>query len=504
MKKLITISFMLAVLSAAAQPWYWISPATGHHRLNGISFANQTEAMAVGNNGIILYYDGENWAHMAGPVAENLQAIHFLYANFACAVGDNGTILHFNGLDWIQLPGPSQANLVDVYFVDESNGWAVGDEIWHFNGTEWLIDAPLQLLHTIHFNDFNEGWTGGINKLYKHNGNDWLPYQELTGSIDIIILALEITGPASGWLSGTSLGGSNMFYEYDGTNWTLVGTGAGPCYGLSFSDHDHGFGIINTIWTSYDPNVAVYKIVNGVWNRVFEPNIYGSFQLSSVEAVAPNEVWVTDIQGFIYRGVDDYWSVYNGFATDTIHQITFPEPLMGQPASFGMAACGIDGVMRYLNGEWTTEFTDQDFRFNKVSLDHYSPGLGYAAAYRKMPYYSPPWNYEARIYHYNNGYWIMEDQLPFELVRPVTALYMLDANRVWAASMHYLLHKTNGTWIVYEFPPNTESNALHFFSTSDGWMAGKIETQTTTGVIYRLNGATWEIHPSLQLEVSTI
>lgn len=493
MKKLITISFMLAVLSAAAQPWYWISPATGHHRLNGISFANQTEAMAVGNNGIILYYDGENWAHMAGPVAEDLQAIHFLNANFACAVGDNGSILHFNGLEWTQLPGPGQANLVDVYFVNESNGWAVGDEIWRYDGTEWVVDAPWQDLNTVHFYDVNEGWAGGLNKLYKYDGNEWLPYDELTGGgADIIIFSIAITGPSSGWLSGTSVGGSNKFYEYDGTAWTMAGSGSGPCKELSFSGPDHGFGITNTGWSFTEPNVAVHKITSGNWQKVYEPAFYDDFYLTGVETFAPGEAWVTDILGFVHHGLDDTWSISNGIASDTIHCIDFPEPPLGQQASFGMAACGINGIMRYDNAGWHAEFSDEDFRFNRINL--YTPDFGFAASYKIISELIPPWNYEARIYQYNNGNWSLEDMGGYVLFSPVSAIFILHENQVWAASLNSLYHKTDGTWTVLDFNFEMKINALHFNSTSDGWWAGTKTDDGLKGIIYRLNGSDWVSH----------
>jgi hypothetical protein len=493
MKKLITISFMLAVLSAAAQPWYWISPATGHHRLNGISFANPAEAMAVGNNGVILYFDGENWAHLASPVTENLQAIHFLNPDFAFAVGDNGTILHFNGLEWTQLPGPSQANLVDVCFVDESNGWAVGDEIWHYNGTEWLVDAPWQDLNTVHFYNVNEGWAGGLNKLYKYDGAEWIPYDELTGPVaDINIFSIAITGPSSGWLSGTSAGGSNKFYEYNGTTWTMVGSGSGLCNGLSFSGHNDGFGITNTGWFFTEPNVAAYKITNGAWENVFEPACYNDFYLTAVEALAPGEAWVTDILGFIHHGIDDVWSISNGIASDTIHSIDFPEPPLGQEASFGMAACGLNGIMRYDNTGWNIEFSDQDFRFNRINL--YTPDFGYATSYKMISELMPPWNYDARIYQYNNGNWSLEDMGLNNLFSPVSSIYILHENRVWAASLNSLYHKTNGIWTVSHFDHDVNINALHFISTSDGWWAGTKTDDALKGIIYRLSGGSWASH----------
>jgi photosystem II stability/assembly factor-like uncharacterized protein len=493
MKKLITISFMLAVLSAAAQPWYWISPTTGHHRLNGISFANTAEAMAVGNDGVILYYDGETWSHMPVPVTENLQAIHFLSANFACAVGDNGTILHFNGLEWTQLSGPSQANLVDVCFVDESNGWAVGEEIWRFNGIEWQVDAPWQNFNTVHFYDVNEGWAGGINKLYKYDGAEWIAYDELTGpGADFIIFSISMTGPSSGWLSGTSIGGSNKFYEYNGTTWTMFGGGSGPCNGLSFSGHNDGFGITNTGGFFIEPNVAAYKITNGTWQKVYEPAFYNDFYLTAVEALAPGEAWVTDILGFIHHGIDDAWRISNGIASDTIHCIDFPEPPLGQQASFGMAACGINGIMRYDNAGWNAEFSDEDFRFNRINL--HTPDFGFAASYKIISELIPPWNYEARIYQYNNGNWSLEDMGGYVLFSPVSDIFILHANQVWAASLNSLYHKTDGTWTVLDFNFEMKINALHFNSTSDGWWAGTKTDDGLKGIIYRLNGSDWASH----------
>jgi hypothetical protein len=491
MKIIITLTLALWVIQSTAQTWHWISPSTGHHRMNGISFANQSEAIAVGNNGVILYYDGVSWSQMPNAFTENLRSIHFLNPNFACAVGDNGTILHFDGLEWAQVTGPGQANLIDVCFVDQENGWAVGDEIWRYNGSAWVVDAAWQNLNTVHFYDINEGWAGGINKLYKYNGSEWLPYDELTGpNADIIIYAIEMTGPASGWLSGTSIGASNKFYEYNSSTWSLIGSGSGPCQELSFFSHDQGFAITNSGWFLMEPNVAVYKITNGLWDKVFEPALYDNFYFTGIKTTAPGEAWATDVLGFVHHGIDEVWSVSNGIATDTIHSIAFPEPPLGQVASFGMAACGINGIMRYENAGWSAEFSDSDFKFNQIKL--YNPEFGFSASYKMISELSPPWNYEARIYQYNKGNWTLETQLPSDLFSPVSDIFILHGNQVWAASLNSLLHKTNGAWTVQNFRADLNIKALHFNSVSNGWLAGSVSENGTTGIIYRLQGSAWQ------------
>ena len=58
----------------------------------------------------------------------------------AWAVGDNGTVVFWNGNTWSSLNTSSTANIYSVFFTNSTNGWAVGGNstnglIWYYNGT---------------------------------------------------------------------------------------------------------------------------------------------------------------------------------------------------------------------------------------------------------------------------------------------------------------------------------------------------------------------------------
>jgi photosystem II stability/assembly factor-like uncharacterized protein len=180
----------------------------------------------VGENGSILKYNGTDWSVMESPVAQNLHGIHYLAPDKAWAVGDQGTILYFNGNEWVQQSSQTNVSLHGVYFVNENFGWAVGEAILHYVGNEWQVALEETQLQAVHFYDTNEGWAVGIDEVLKYEAGNWSTHP---GNFEFSFYTdVQMTGPASGWLCGHTLGGSKVFKEYDGTNWQTADNGAQP------------------------------------------------------------------------------------------------------------------------------------------------------------------------------------------------------------------------------------------------------------------------------------
>ena len=55
---------------------------------------------AVGDEGMILYLDGDQWIRIESNTEQYLTAIWGSSEENIYAVGDCGTILHWNGEDW--------------------------------------------------------------------------------------------------------------------------------------------------------------------------------------------------------------------------------------------------------------------------------------------------------------------------------------------------------------------------------------------------------------------
>jgi hypothetical protein len=63
--------------------------------LNGVALVSQSDAWAVGADGAIYHWDGEEWRSTAGPTLQTLRAVAMVSATDGWAVGDGGVILHY-------------------------------------------------------------------------------------------------------------------------------------------------------------------------------------------------------------------------------------------------------------------------------------------------------------------------------------------------------------------------------------------------------------------------
>lgn len=91
---------------------------------------------AVGDEGTILFYDGNSFTRQESGVSSNLQRV-FAYDNdHAWIVGDKGTILEYDNGAWKSLPNPHLEDLNGIFVTGPREFWAVGDKgiILHYDG----------------------------------------------------------------------------------------------------------------------------------------------------------------------------------------------------------------------------------------------------------------------------------------------------------------------------------------------------------------------------------
>ncbi|TMM47787.1 WD40/YVTN/BNR-like repeat-containing protein [Colwellia ponticola] len=109
--------------------------------LHGIWGASANNLYAVGWMGTLLHYDGQQWHHLSGgkidektgkfqACQENtpLFAIDGSAKGEAWAVGDDGVILHFDGKKWQLEQSPTSINLRAVACAEDQTVYAIGGE----------------------------------------------------------------------------------------------------------------------------------------------------------------------------------------------------------------------------------------------------------------------------------------------------------------------------------------------------------------------------------------
>lgn len=107
--------------------------------LRGIAAFARTSAWAVGVGGIVYRLDDRGWSTVPAPTTQTLNAVSGTTPADAVAVGDAGTILRYDG-GWTAVPSGADARLRDVIVAPQL--WIAGD-----HGT--LLTGTVTALHPV-------------------------------------------------------------------------------------------------------------------------------------------------------------------------------------------------------------------------------------------------------------------------------------------------------------------------------------------------------------------
>jgi photosystem II stability/assembly factor-like uncharacterized protein len=111
--------------------------------LTRVAFVSESDGWAVGNQGVVLHYDGKTWAKASVPAKRNLYGVAFTSPNDGWIVGAKGFILHYDGKSWEKFASPAEKTLLDVAFAGPEQGYAVGrgGEILLYRNKRWESSA---------------------------------------------------------------------------------------------------------------------------------------------------------------------------------------------------------------------------------------------------------------------------------------------------------------------------------------------------------------------------
>ncbi|MHC1775434.1 MAG: T9SS type A sorting domain-containing protein [Lentimicrobium sp.] len=483
MKNLYTFLFLISFFQIQAQTWHWINPTNGHHHLNDIAFITPGNGIAVADNGVILHYNDSIWTQAESTVSENLNAVYYLSPTLAWAVGNNGTILKFNGSGWVQQESPVTVTLNDVCFTDETHGWAVGNTILFYDGNTWQVQAEASGLKSVSFATPQEGWAAGSWGALKHYLNgEWVN----DNSLNVYdFTGICMTSQNTARLIGNTMENDGVFFENTGSGWQSQNSGSVNA-GISFTDHQNGFGLFKTGPPLYGPYPSVYRYYNGDWIKEFSAGMMNT--LNSVEAISSSEAFVSDNVGFIYHGLEGNWNVSNGFTADSILDIDFTR------ANNGYFACGSDGIWHYEAGKWTNELKVEGFSFNEVTTT--GDQEVWASACRKLEL-PAPYNYEVKLFSCFNGIWIEETIQGVDVYMPVSDIDIASYD-IGISSYNILYTRTQDAWTSLVLPFSDSITSFKFMQdipiadrgTDPGyievaaWMCIKRSESDVKGVIY--------------------
>ncbi|XXF77487.1 putative metal-binding motif-containing protein [Myxococcaceae bacterium GXIMD 01537] len=133
--------FPLYRFNPASSTWVRESPppAASIVELHGVYVVNERLAFAVGDNGMVLRWDGGAWqvipSDANGPAAdERLRSVLAFGANAVYVVSDAGHLFRYNGTAWATLATAPGITLYDIAGTAPDDIWVVGssDKVYHW------------------------------------------------------------------------------------------------------------------------------------------------------------------------------------------------------------------------------------------------------------------------------------------------------------------------------------------------------------------------------------
>ncbi|MEW6330521.1 MAG: hypothetical protein AB1560_03575 [Pseudomonadota bacterium] len=301
------------------------------------------EAWAVGNNGVVLRWDGVNWALFA-TTGTDLNAVAMdSYAN-GWAVGDvtggAARMLRWNpdGTPaWDAVGYPNIANDDDlnaVHVLSQNEAWAVGNDrgggnnamVMRYNGANWVYSDPgndrdlngVFMLDTNNDGLADDGWAVG-----ERQGNNFAFMRwnnPIAGSWNQVLLnsgdredlnGVFMLSDTDGWAVGEARNSSFILVRWNGAAWTVQ----------SFADANfrdlnavhmldtNGDGLGDDGWAVGNNGVILHW--NGAaWSVAVVPFALTGNNLLAVTCATSSDCWAVGAGGVIVHWNGAAWALH--------------------------------------------------------------------------------------------------------------------------------------------------------------------------------------------------
>jgi len=147
---------------------------------------------AVGDNGTLLFFDGNQWQFMESHTQKSLLAVWGTSSDNVYAAGEEGVMRHYNGEIWETVETNIKNTLCGIWGTRPENIYAVGEHgtILHYDGISWQRHYTrwYDRLNTIWGRNALDIYAAGENGLMLHyDGLEWkaMPYCS-SGSVDTV------------------------------------------------------------------------------------------------------------------------------------------------------------------------------------------------------------------------------------------------------------------------------------------------------------------------------
>jgi len=321
---------------------YW-SPQISNtsNYLLSVCFIDNNRGWAAGDK-VLLFYDGQDWVIQQNlDILYRIYSVHFGSETNGYFVGEYGYIMKFNGHEWIQ------QNLNFWFYnrcmsiVSNNYGWIfdTSDRMLFFDGTDWSIrnySNGDNYIYSSHFLNENLGWIAGDQGvIYKYENGNWILEQYIPNSY---FYAIYMVDDKNGWT------GYQSIFKYNGSEWLEEFDNNGFLESLFFTDIYHGWAITGTSFSITESYIYSYDGENWSLNQTIPGVVlHDVFFTDSING------WAVGDLGTILKFDDNEWIAQPSPTMERLNDVFFLDQNHGW-------ICGDYGTILYYNGdEWNIQ-----------------------------------------------------------------------------------------------------------------------------------------------------
>ncbi|MBN1779251.1 MAG: hypothetical protein JW816_03465 [Candidatus Buchananbacteria bacterium] len=437
------------------------------YSIRAVDMVSATDGWAVGDNGVILHYDGSSWSLFADLGDLSIRTIKMVSATDGWAAGSGGRIYHYDGSAWSEfiVTGGQAWYAISVLSADDV--WLSGSsgQIYHYDGSSWskFVDTGGQAWYAIDMVSTIDGWVvGNAGIIYHYDGTSWTQFID-TG--DQAWRAIDMVSATDGWVVGSA----GSVYHYDGSAWTeSIITGTQTWYAIDMVSSTDG-------WISSNGGY-IYHYDGNAWTQFIDT---GGQSWYSIGMTSPTSGWVLGNAGYIYQ----YNSFFNKVGTfeskifDSGKQDTIWNSInwtVNLPLGSKVTLAVRTGDTITPDETWT------DFTVELSNADSSAVNLtGQYAQYRATltngtdPNSSPQLTDVALIY-----------DRPTD--QNLNDLAIVNDQNIWAVgNAGTIIHYDGSDWLSIDSPTTVNLRGVAMPAPNDGWAVGD------SGKILHYDGTDW-------------
>ncbi len=212
-----------AMLRHASGRWSAEPVPPSASALRGIWGRREDDVFSVGENGLILHFDGTGWATMTAGANSRLNDVWGAPPNVYAAATDvssgGGRVLRYDGTSWATMTGRFD-NGINTVWADARGVFVAGDAgyLARFDGTTWTPLVPITGSYAWH-----DAWGVSSTEVF-FVGDDGQVAHYLRGATTITSVGTAALRGVYGFAANDvwAVGDAGTLAHYDGTGWTTV------------------------------------------------------------------------------------------------------------------------------------------------------------------------------------------------------------------------------------------------------------------------------------------